>query len=149
MIKEFPYPSFNKNFNPEFFAYKLIGESAMIYGKGAHIDQFEDDPAEYDSEFKLEHLSNQSDLEWIYIVDVEQKSVNVYGGGYSGKEPQVAFKKGFVNPESYSKQLRDEYQSSTLNEIKKAVKNIESLGFKVNKIKDKVNKLKKIKETES
>ena len=146
MIRDYPYASFIKKFNPEFFAYKLIGESTTIYGKGAHVDQFENDPAEYDSEFKLEHLGNQFDLEWIYIVDVKQKSVNIYGGGYSGKVPQIAFKKGFVNPESYSKQLHDEYQSSTLNEIKKAVKNIESLGFKVNKIKDKVSKPKKTKE---
>jgi len=140
------YPFLYKHFNPEFFAYKLMGKSVTIYGKGAHIDKFENDPGEYDSEFKLEHLGNQFDLEWIYIVDLEQKSVNVYGGGYSGKEPQIAFKRGFVDPESYSKQLYEEYQSSEIKKIKQYVKDIELLGFKVNKIKDKVSKPKKIRE---
>lgn len=140
---------YKKYFKPEFFAYKLIGESATIYGKGAYVDGFENDTGEYEEKFKLEHIANQFDIEWIYVVDLEQKSVNIYGGGYAGEGPQFAFKKGFVNPEKFIEQLYPKHQSKHLKKIKKFVKGIESLGFSVNKIKDKVSKAKKNKETES
>ncbi len=126
----------------EFVAARVLGAAASVYGNGASIDAYEDDPAVYEGPLTPEHLGNQGDLEWIYIVDLEQMSVNLYGGGYTGKGPAVAFAKGFADPLAYADNLRDECQSPERDETKQLIERITALGFKVNKLKDKCVKAK-------
>ena len=87
---------------------------------------------QFSSSLKPKHLGDQSDLEWIYVVDVDAKTVNVYGGGYTGNLPQVAFRKGVVDPMSYIKALYPEYQKREGDFIQEAINEIIKVGFKLN-----------------
>lgn len=87
---------------------------------------------EYNEAFKPEHLGNQGDLEWIYVVNTDTHTVNVYGGGYTGNIPQHAYAKGTVDPLSYAKRLYPEYQEQETLAMKVAMREIEELGFKIN-----------------
>lgn len=77
-------------------------------------------------------LGNQSDLEWIYTVDLDAKQIKVFGGGYTGKLPQVAYNKGTVNPLSYVDRLTKPYQKVERQRIQSSITAIKSLGFKIN-----------------
>lgn len=88
--------------------------------------------ATYKGPFKPAHLGNQGDLEWIYLVNLDNRSVNVYGGGYTGSGPQGAYKAGVVDPKIYAEQMNKDYKARTLREIVEAVAAVESLGFKLN-----------------
>lgn len=104
----------------------IIGESTSIYGQGARVE------AEFPEEFTAKHLGNQGDLEWIYIIQLETKTLGIFGGGYTGKTPQTALKNGPVNPEKYALNLYPEYQAGTIEETRKLVQSIQGLGFSVN-----------------
>jgi hypothetical protein len=88
--------------------------------------------AQYKGPLKPAHLGNQGDLEWIYVVDLSKKSVDVYGGGYTGNGPQGAYKKGTVDPMRYVDCLYPEYRAKEGVLIKQAVEALEKLKFKVN-----------------
>ena len=87
---------------------------------------------EFEGALKPEHLGGQQDLEWIYVVDVDAKTVNVYGGGYTGCAPQTAYKQGVVDPLSYANKMREEYQERERKDIQKAMDAVEATGFKLN-----------------
>ena len=112
------------------------GAATDVYGMGARIDDHgEGKLAVYDERFKPKFLGNQGDLEWIYIINLNTNVVNIFGGGFSGKSPQHAYRKGIVDPRTYAKQLKDDYQSKELAEIKAALKAVVDIGFKVNSAK--------------
>lgn len=111
----------------------LIGASTDTYGMSVRIDEGEDGkPAIYFEKFKVKHLGNQYDLEWVYVVDLNSDSVKVYGGGYSGESPQHTYRKGLVDPLSYADQLKKEFQEQERQEIKKAIALIKGTGFTLN-----------------
>lgn len=110
----------------------LIGAATDVYGMGMRIDACDEDAATYSEKFKPKHLGCQGDLEWIYVVNLTDFTVKVYGGGYSGELPQYTYKNGVVDPLQYADQLYPEYQDSERKEIQDGINSIESLGFKVN-----------------
>lgn len=112
----------------------IIGETASPYGGGARVDAYDsNDTGWYDSAFKPEHLGNQGDLEWIYVIDLQTKSINVYGGGYTGEVPQHAYKKGVVNPMIYAERLKEDFQDGERKETLEVMGQIAELGFEVNR----------------
>lgn len=118
---------------------KLIGEMTTNYGMNTYLEGTEDGP------FEPSHLGDQRDLEWIYLVNTDTRSVDVYGGGYTGKLPQVAYKAGVVDPLRYAEQLKPEYQDEERAEILKKIGDLESLGWTVNGAKPAPKKPKKTK----
>lgn len=110
----------------------IIGAATSVYGMGARIDSYDDDEAVYQEHFEPKHLGNQSDLEWIYLINLDNQTLSIFGGGYTGEVPQVAFKNGEVDPVSYTKKLYPEYQDREAKETRELVSKIEALGFKVN-----------------
>lgn len=113
----------------------IIGESSNEYGMGCYVDAFEGDDGQYQESFKAKHLGNQGDLEWLYILNLDDKSLNIYGAYYgSGKEMMI---KGVVNPESYANQLHKEYQEREIKETRALVSEFEAIGFSINKAKQK------------
>ena len=111
----------------------LIGAGTSEYGMGVRIDSTwtENGPeqlAEYNEAFETKHLGGQSDLEWIYIIDVAKQTVSIFGGGYTGKNAQ-SFK--LANPYDYANCLIKECQASEIAETDKLIRYIEAWGFKV------------------
>lgn len=82
--------------------------------------------------FDPEMLGYQSDLEWIYTVDLDAKYIKVFGGGYTGEPPQEAYQNGTVNPLKYVDCLIEEYQQAEKNAILEAIYNIKTLGYTIN-----------------
>lgn len=101
----------------------LIGAATTVYGMGASIEECVGD------EFSPEHLGSQSDLEWIYIVDLSLRQVRIYGGGFTGKSPQYAYNKGTIDPLIYAERLRAEYQSDEAKETEKLVNELIDVGY--------------------
>lgn len=95
-------------------------------GTGARLEE------SYSEAFHPSHLGSQGDLEWVYVVDCDDEAVYVFGGGYTGELPQKAYYKGTVEPRTYIKQLKSEYQYRELQAIEEAIAAIEATGFKVN-----------------
>lgn len=112
----------------------IIGEASDVYGMGAKIDSEDGDQAVYPEKIKPEHLGNQGDLEWIYVVDLDVRTLNIYGGRYTGELPQVAYGKGVVDPLTYCDHLKPDYVQPEIDATKEVVSEIEKLGFKVNHV---------------
>lgn len=107
----------------------ILAECATIHGGGAYIEE----RFEYER-FEPKHLGDQEDLEWIYIVNTTTKTIEIYGGGYTGKAPQYAFKKGIVNPLVEVNGIREECKEDTRQEIIKHANSIKAWSWKVNPI---------------
>lgn len=71
-------------------------------------------------------LGRQGDLEWMYVIDVPNKIVNVYKGNPN------SFKEGTTNPLKYVQQLKGEYQREESKIIEKYMKAIEKIGYLIN-----------------
>lgn len=118
----------------------VIGASTSVYGIGARIDDdYLNDStkqAAYNQALNKttakQLLGNQSDLEWIYVIDLNKKDVSIYGGGYTGNVPSVAYKKGAVNPLKYIENLKSEYQDRESLQTIALIADIQSQGFTVN-----------------
>jgi hypothetical protein len=108
----------------------LLGASTWVYGMAARIDDDDGEKAVYSASLKPEYFGNQGDLEWVYVVDLNEKTVNVYGGDYS--DPQDHLSRGVVDPTSYAKQLREEFQEREASEINAAMKSVTELSFTIN-----------------
>ena len=112
--------------NQELMVGATIASSLKYTGLEAVLDKT------YDEAFTPKHLGKQSDLEWIYVVDVEKKTISVYGGVWTGFYPIAAYKKGVVDPVSYVEQLIPACIVQEKKAIKAAMKRIQALGFKLN-----------------
>ena len=115
--------------------------SVDVYG-GFAAKPDSDDPgkADYDSPFNTDHLGNQGDLEWIYVLDLGKMELNIYGGEYTGEGPEVAFNKGPVDPESYADKLKTEYQDRERKATQAVVEKLENLGLEINRGKSRKKK---------
>jgi len=104
----------------------LIGEATSVYGQGANVDAYGEDTG-IGGAFEPSLLGKHGDVEWHYIVDLENKTVGIYGGGDS----QEAFKIGPADPFSYALNLYPEYQEDCRQETARLLAQITKLGFKL------------------
>lgn len=109
--------------HPSVLVGKFMAADISAYGMGAYVEETYYEP------FNPKHLGSQSDLEWIYVVNTDNKTVAIYGGGYTGKIPQEALKNGIVDPLIYVKCLYEEYQEKEKNSILRYMAEIECLGY--------------------
>ena len=98
---------------------KIIGEATDVTGMGAKIEET------FQDSLKPEHFGNQGDLEWVYVIDCDAKTVKMYGGDYQGKGKTK-------DPLSYIECLKDEYKTREKHETEKLIRLVEAWGFKVN-----------------
>lgn len=111
---------------PHLLVGKIIGEASTAYGMGCYLEEvFPDD-------LDPKHLGNQCDLEWIYVINLMDNTLRIYGGGFTGELPQSSLEEGTVDPCVYSNSLKNEYQKEERERTLKLVAEIESLGFKIN-----------------
>lgn len=110
----------------------LIGAATDCYGMSVRIDDDDGKPAVFGKALGLDEFGNQADLEWVFVIDLNALAVRIYGGGYTGKIPQVAIERGPVDPISYANQLKTEYQESERATIRGLVAALAQVGFPVN-----------------
>jgi hypothetical protein len=99
------------------FADCLRAASLGCNGFAADLDDRDgiDKPAVFAEAFHASHFSNQSDLEWLYVADVNARALSVYGG-YGTAEELIA--QGEADPAAYALQLLPQYQRRTRARIR-------------------------------
>ena len=117
---------------PDMLAGLLIGENTSIHGMGTSIEESRQLVAVTPGEIEG-ILGNQGDLEWVYVVNTDNQTVNVYGGGYTGEIPAEFLKAGTVEPLTYVENLIEEYQKDEAKAIKSAKRSLARLGWPVNR----------------
>jgi hypothetical protein len=118
------------------FAQHLIFAAVGWHGPSVRIDLDDQDesgaggrPAEYHEALKDEHFGDQGDLEWVYVIDLEKRSVGVYHGECGYGSPQDHLADGPCDPTWYAHQLIESYQDETESRILGLVKTLEEQGW--------------------
>jgi hypothetical protein len=124
--KETPPPLHSKTLSADTLTGLLVGAATSLYGMGAQVE------FHGSGDLKAEHFGDQSDLEWIYVIDTDTRSVRVFGGGYSGDWPAEVVARGTVDPLNYVRRLKPEFQAETKATIRELVKRIKAARFAVN-----------------
>jgi hypothetical protein len=75
------------------------------------------------------HFGNQGDLEWIYVVDLKKRNINVYACGEDAAE---AAKGPPTDPLSYADQLIPEAQVEERSEIAARMDKLMDMGWTIN-----------------
>ncbi len=73
-------------------------------------------------------LGRQTDLEWVYVVNTDTRTVKVFGGGYTGKPPTTFLE---VDPTCYADNITDEFVAGVREEIANVVREIRRTGWKI------------------
>jgi hypothetical protein len=103
------------------------------YGFGAHVDTWGDKDekeAIFDGPLALDHFGEQGDLEWVYVVDVPDQVIRVYGNAYG--PPSKHLKKGQVDPRCYAGHLASEAQSNERAAISAHMDRLAEMGWTLN-----------------
>ena len=103
---------------PESLMALFVGESVNVYGVGAIVEQT--------TKNIKEASGKRYDVEWTYVLDIDNKNVEVYSSN--------KIEKCTTNPEEYVMQITKDYQQSELRKIKEAVRSIQILGWTVNTV---------------
>jgi hypothetical protein len=115
-----------------------IAEETTGFGMGARFEEAvyldSDDLRTYDEETRRKVFGIQGDLEWIYVVNSIERSISVFGGGYTGSAAWDTVTGGTVNPLSYVENLVDEYQDAEAARIKSATRSLSRIGFPINPV---------------
>lgn len=114
----------------EGLAAAIIASSLCWDGASVRHDRDENDRATYQGPIEPYMYGNQSDLEWVYVVDAQTRTIKVYGGGYGSAEEHLDH--GLVNPLLYVNCIREQYQEEVKNKIVIAVSELNVEGWKVN-----------------
>jgi hypothetical protein len=109
---------------------QLIGAGSSVYGMGVQFDMDTEKFAQYHEPLKPEHFGNQSDLEWMYVIDLDKKEVRVFGGGYDDK-PGHAKAAKLADPFDYVKKLIPQAQARERETTKEFIDQLHDLGFTV------------------
>lgn len=113
------YPEFDKSLSVELITGKIIGESTGVNGMGVELEE------NFIGPLKPSHFGNHGDLEWVYVIDVEAKTINIYSGSYRGKGK-------VTDPMERVKSLHKEYQADEIQRTNELIRLIKAWGFKVN-----------------
>jgi hypothetical protein len=76
------------------------------------------------------HYGEQGDLEWVYVLEVNARTLHIYHCGYGTPAEHLAH--GPVDPRVYADELLAQYQSNCRKTIALLVRSIKSLGWQVN-----------------
>jgi hypothetical protein len=122
--------------NSELLAGCYIAEETSGFGMGASFEDtvyLETDVAvKWDEKTQGKVYGNHSDIEWLYVVNAIDRSIKVFGGGYTGDLPRHTAAIGTVDPLSYVEALNEDYQDKEAASIKKAIRSLGRIGFPIN-----------------
>lgn len=127
---------FTTPINSELLAGCYIGEETSGFGMCASFEDTTyleaDEAFKWDEETQGKVYGNHSDIEWLYVVNAIDRSIKVFGGGYTGDLPRHTVAKGTVDPMSYVEDLNEPYKDKEAASIKKAILSLGRIGFPVN-----------------
>jgi hypothetical protein len=143
LILRFAPPAFARR---SLDAVDCIISSTLSWHSGfvARIDEDHDDDdrlAIYNQPLSLKLFGRQCDLEWIYVVGLRSKSLDVYGGGY--ESPEEIVPRGLIDPMTYADQLIPEAQAETRTAIATHMSKLMDLGWNLNGSADPARPIKK------
>ena len=75
------------------------------------------------------HCTDQADLEWVYVADVNARSLWVYGGFGTAQE---LIARGEADPAGHAEDLLPQYRRRTRARIRALVRSLRRLGWAVN-----------------
>jgi hypothetical protein len=114
---------------------KYIGETTDGYGMSARLEKsimLQTNALEsWDALTREGIFGLQSDIEWVYLVDTFERSIRIFGGGYTDKAPYELVNE-IVDPMSYVTCLLPDYAEREAKRITSAVRSLKRLGFPVN-----------------
>jgi hypothetical protein len=117
----------------ETFAGALMAASLTWYGMAARMDDDHDDDtrrAVYQGDYQDAHWGRQSDLEWMYLVDLPARAITVYAsGGYD--DPAAHLANGPVDPRRYALELSENYRGREYARISRAMQGLAAAGWTV------------------
>jgi hypothetical protein len=116
----------------ETFAGTLMAASLTWYGMAARLDDDHDDTrrAVYQGDYQDAHWGRQSDLEWMYLVDLPARAITVYAdGGYD--DPAAHLANGPVDPRRYALEQSEGYRGREYARISRAMKALTAAGWTV------------------
>ena len=109
----------------------VLAASLGIYGMSMRQDDKDGRPAAFQGPPAAQAFGDQGDLEWVYFMDVDAKTVHVYGGyGLA----QDIMKNRPTAPMLYLEAIRDEYQVEIGECIQAGLAAIRKAGWKINPI---------------
>jgi hypothetical protein len=80
----------------------------------------------------LDDYTLQDDLEYFYIVDLDEKTVSVYGGRYG--DEKTLFNRGPINPLIEIDSYTEEYRPKYLEVLNKVLTDLHAIGVDVNPV---------------
>lgn len=132
--KDFDF--FTTPINSELLAGCYIAEETSGFGMGARFEDTTyletDEASKWDEETQGKVYGNHSDIEWLYVVNAIDRSIKVFGGGYTGDLPRHTAASGIVDPMSYVEAMDADYKDKEAASIKKAILSLGRIGFPVN-----------------
>jgi hypothetical protein len=81
---------------------------------------------------KEEDFGMQMDLEWIYLVDLKEKIIKIYGGGYSGQPAFKVVRRGVVDPMDEVERMMESARQREREDTQKFIGELLALGYTVN-----------------
>ena len=115
-----------------------IAEETSGFGMGARIENIEyletDILAEMDEETRTKVFGIQCDLEWVYVVNSIDRSIRVYGGGYTNTAAFETVTNPIVDPMTYLENINEDFIDRETSTIKAALRSLNRIGFPVNPV---------------
>lgn len=122
--------------NVETLAGCYIAEETTGFGMGAHVEKSvfltTDVLTSWDADTRVNVFGHQEDLEWIYVVNALDRSIKVFGGGYTGDPAVFRVEAGTVDIMDYVNVLEDDYKEREGKTIKSAARSLGRIGFPIN-----------------
>lgn len=100
-----------------------VAASTTLSGPGARVEFESPEP------FAPSMLGDQGDLEWIYVIDLDAKTVKTYDA--QGCSPQEAYARGPVNPYNWLTRIRSEYYADSHKCIEETIQRFKRCGYAI------------------
>ncbi|HVS38474.1 MAG TPA: hypothetical protein VMS17_23145 [Gemmataceae bacterium] len=116
----------------------LLAASLGMHGMSMRLDDKDGTPALFRGPPTAQAFGDQCDLEWVYVLDAEARTVHVYGGYGSARK---LMKAGPADPTAYLEAIRDEYKAQVIEAIQSGLGAIRSAGWHVNPVPKRTKRL--------
>ncbi len=107
----------------------VLAASLGIHGMGMRLDDRDGTAAAFRGPPTARAFGDQGDLEWVYVLDADARTVHVYGGYGTARE---VMQDGPTDPMTYLEGIRDEYRAGVAESVRAGLAAIRAAGWEVN-----------------